>query len=141
MTFENTADPRKQQVVALRVGSDRAVFYRCSFKGYQDTLCVHSLRQFYRDCHIYGTIDFIFGDAPVVFQNCDIFVRRLMDHHANIITAQGRDDPNENTGISIQGSRVRPALDFVGVKNSFRTKIHLELTWVGHGKDILGLCL
>ena len=64
-----------------------------------------------------------------------------MDHHANIITAQGRDDPNENTGISIQGSRVRPALDFVGVKNSFRTKIHLELTWVGHGKDILGLCL
>jgi pectinesterase len=121
MTYENTAGPQKQQAVALRVSSDHAVFYRCSFKGYQDTLFVHSLRQFYRDCHIYGTIDFIFGDAPVVFQNCDIFVRRPLEQQANVITAQGRDDPNENTGISIQGSRVQPAPDFIAVKDSFRT--------------------
>lgn len=45
-----------------------------------------------------GTIDFIFGDAAAVFQNCDIFVRRPMDHQGNMITAQGRDDPHENTG-------------------------------------------
>jgi len=134
MTFENTAGPQKQQAVALRVMSDHAVFYRCSFKGYQDTLLVHSLRQFYRDCHIYGTIDFIFGDASVVFQNCDIFVRRPMDHQANIITAQGRDDPNENSGISIQGSRVRPAPDFVGVKNSFRT--YLGRPWKRYSRTV-----
>lgn len=45
-----------------------------------------------------GTIDFIFGDAAAVFQNCDIFVRRPMDHQGNMITAQGRDNPHENTG-------------------------------------------
>ena len=45
-----------------------------------------------------GTIDFIFGDASAVFQNCDIFVRRPMDHQGNMITAQGRDNPHENTG-------------------------------------------
>ncbi|KAG7946228.1 hypothetical protein I3843_14G029000 [Carya illinoinensis] len=122
ITFENTAGPYKLRAVALRVSSDRAVFYRCSFRGYQDTLCVHSLRQFYRDCHIYGTIDFIFGDATAVFQNCDIFVRRPMRHQANMVTSQGRVDSNENTGIAIQGCRVRSARDLSAVKNNtFRT--------------------
>ncbi|XP_058104588.1 probable pectinesterase/pectinesterase inhibitor 36 isoform X2 [Magnolia sinica] len=121
MTFENTAGPEKQQAVALRVGSDLSVFYRCSFKGYQDTLLLHSQRQFYRDCHVYGTIDFIFGNAAAVLQNCDIYVRRPMGHQANMITAQGRSDPNENTGISVHESRIRPAPDFQGVKGSFET--------------------
>ncbi|XP_065859353.1 probable pectinesterase/pectinesterase inhibitor 36 [Euphorbia lathyris] len=121
ITFENTAGPNKHQAVALRVSSDLSVFYRCSFKGYQDTLYVHSLRQFYRDCQIYGTIDFIFGDAPVVFQNCDIFVRRPMSSQANFITAQGRDDPRENTGISIHRSRVRPLPELLAARGEIRT--------------------
>ncbi|WCJ22889.1 Plant invertase/pectin methylesterase inhibitor superfamily [Euphorbia peplus] len=121
ITFENTAGPNKPQAVALRASSDLSVFFRCSFKAYQDTLYVHSLRQFYRDCHIYGTIDFIFGDASVVFQNCDIFARRPMSHQGNIITAQGRDDPRENTGISIHKSRVRPTPELVATKGSIKT--------------------
>ncbi|XWS35668.1 hypothetical protein CRYUN_Cryun20dG0016300 [Craigia yunnanensis] len=134
MTFENTAGPSKHQAVALRVSSDHSVFYRCSFKGYQDTLFVHSLRQFYRDCHIYGTIDFIFGNAPVVLQNCDIFVKRPMNHQANMITAQGREDPNENTGISIQGSRVRPASDFGSVKHLFKS--YLGRPWKKYSRTV-----
>ncbi|KAF5186389.1 Pectinesterase/pectinesterase inhibitor, partial [Thalictrum thalictroides] len=100
ITFENTAWPQNHQAVAITVASDLSVFYRCSFKGYQDTLFVHSLRQFYRDCYVYGTVDFIYGNAAAVLQNCNILVRRPMDHQGNMITAQGRDDPNENTGIS-----------------------------------------
>lgn len=134
MTFENTAGPYKHQAVALRVASDLSVFYRCSFKGYQDTLLVHSLRQFYRDCHIYGTIDYIFGDASAVFQNCDIFVRRPMDHQRNMITAQGRDHPNENTGISILNSRVLPTSDFVLVKNRFKS--YLGRPWKKYSRTV-----
>ncbi|KAL6322515.1 hypothetical protein AAG906_009817 [Vitis piasezkii] len=103
ITFENRAGPHKHQAVAMRVSSDLSVFYRCSFKGYQDTLYVHSNRQFFRDCHVYGTIDFIFGNAAVVFQNCDIYVRKPMNRQSNMITAQGRDIPEEPTGISVQG--------------------------------------
>ncbi|XP_078444368.1 pectinesterase-like [Wolffia australiana] len=116
MTFENTAGPEKHQAVALRSGADLSVFYRCSFKGYQDTLYVHSQRQFYRDCDIYGTVDFIFGDSVTVLQNCNIRVRKPMSNQKNIITAQGRSDPNENTGISIHNSRVSAAEDLGDIK-------------------------
>ncbi|KAH9306479.1 hypothetical protein KI387_010883, partial [Taxus chinensis] len=67
MTFENTAGAAKHQAVALRAGSDLSAFYRCSFKAYQDTLYVHSLRQFYGECDVYGTVDFIFGNAAGCF--------------------------------------------------------------------------
>ncbi|KAL5571925.1 hypothetical protein UlMin_021522 [Ulmus minor] len=134
ITFENTAGPQKHQAVALRVSSDQSVFYRCGIRGYQDTLYTHSLRQFYRDCHIYGTIDFIFGDASAVLQNCDIFVRRPMNHQANMITAQGRSNVNENTGISIQNSRVKAAPSFVGVQNSFRT--YLGRPWRKYSRTV-----
>ncbi|CAI0627138.1 unnamed protein product [Linum tenue] len=106
MTFENTAGPTKHQAVALRSSSDLSVFYRCSFKGYQDTLYLHSMRQFYRDCDIYGTVDFIFGDAAAVLQGCNVYVRRPLPRQKATVTAQGRSDPNENTGIVIQASRV-----------------------------------
>ncbi|KAJ6410663.1 hypothetical protein OIU84_007420 [Salix udensis] len=78
ITFRNTAGPQNNQAVALRSGSDLSVFYRCGFEGYQDTLYVHSQRQFYKECYIYGTVDFIFGNAAVVLQNCMIYARRPM---------------------------------------------------------------
>lgn len=100
--FKNTAGAEKHQAVALRSGSDMSVFYRCSFDAYQDTLYAHSNRQFYRECDITGTVDFIFGNSAVVFQNCNIMPRQPLDNQYNTITAQGKKDPNQNTGISIQ---------------------------------------
>lgn len=110
MGFINSAGPAKHQAVAFRSGSDLSVYYKCSFSGYQDTLYAHSNRQFYRECDIIGTIDFIFGNAAVVFQNCNIMPRQPMSNQFNTITAQGKKDPNQNTGISIQKCKIS-ALD------------------------------
>ncbi|KDO37799.1 hypothetical protein CISIN_1g046024mg [Citrus sinensis] len=95
MTFINTAGPEKHQAVAFRSGLR-------PFSILSDTLYAHSNRQFYRDCDITGTIDFIFGNAAVVFQNCNIMPRQPLPNQFNTITAQGKKDPNQNTGISIQ---------------------------------------
>ncbi|PIN08763.1 Pectinesterase [Handroanthus impetiginosus] len=111
ITFRNTAGAIKHQAVAVRNSADLSTFYHCSFEAYQDTLYVHSLRQFYRECNIYGTVDFIFGNAAAVFQNCNIFPRLPMANQFNAITAQGRSDPNQSTGISIQNCSFRAAND------------------------------
>ncbi|GLJ09564.1 hypothetical protein SUGI_0111980 [Cryptomeria japonica] len=134
ITFENTAGPEKRQAVALRVVSDLSAFYRCSFIGYQDTLYVHSFRQFYRECDIYGTIDFICGDAAVVIQSCNILARKPMEGQDNIITAQARIDPNENTGISIQYCTVGPATDLASNKSLFPT--YLGRPWRQYARTV-----
>ncbi|GFP92500.1 pectinesterase/pectinesterase inhibitor 3, partial [Phtheirospermum japonicum] len=48
---------------------------------------------------IAGTVDFIFGNGAAVLQNCDIHARRPNSGQRNMVTAQGRTDPNQNTGI------------------------------------------
>lgn len=106
MGFQNTAGPHKHQAVALRVQSDRSIFYKCQMDGYQDTLYAHANRQFYQSCTISGTVDFIFGNSPVVFQNCKMVVRRPMDGQKNIVTAQGRKDRREPTAIILQNCTI-----------------------------------
>lgn len=106
ITFENTAGPEKHQAVAYRSDSDLSVLYRCAFRGYQDTLYAHSQRQFFRECQITGTVDFIFGDASAVFQNCQILARKGLPNQKNTITAQGRKEALEPTGFSIQFSNI-----------------------------------
>ncbi|KAG9443912.1 hypothetical protein H6P81_015252 [Aristolochia fimbriata] len=133
--FENTAGPSKHQAVALRVGSDLSAFYDCEMSAYQDTLYVHSLRQFFRSCYITGTVDFIFGNAAVVLQDCDIQPRRPNSGQRNMVTAQGRDDPNENTGIVIQECRISAASDLAPVQSSFPT--YLGRPWKEYSRTVV----
>ncbi|KAI8032186.1 putative pectinesterase/pectinesterase inhibitor 59 [Camellia lanceoleosa] len=134
ITFRNTAGPQNGQAVALRSASDLSVFYACGFEGYQDTLFVLAQRQFFKSCYIYGTIDFIFGNAAVVFQNCIIYVRKPLVGQDNVITAQGRGDPFQNTGISIQDSRVMAAPDLRPVVSSFNT--YLGRPWQQYSRTV-----
>ncbi|KAM0909780.1 hypothetical protein ACQ4PT_014600 [Festuca glaucescens] len=134
LTVENAAGPSKHQAVALRVNADLSAFYRCSFVGYQDTLYAHSLRQFYRDCDVYGTVDFIFGDAAVVLQNCNLYARRPDPGQKNVFTAQGREDPNQNTGISVQGCKVAAAADLVPVQANFSS--YLGRPWKQYSRTV-----
>ncbi|XP_058092774.1 pectinesterase 2.1-like [Magnolia sinica] len=132
--FQNTAGPEKHQAVALRIGADQSVINRCRIDAYQDTLYAHSLRQFYRDCSISGTVDFIFGNAAVVFQNCKLIARKPMSNQQNLVTAQGRTDPNQNTGTSVQNCEVIASSDLVPVKGTIPT--YLGRPWKEYSRTV-----
>ncbi|KAI3803301.1 hypothetical protein L1987_31451 [Smallanthus sonchifolius] len=135
ITFQNTAGPSGNQAVAIRVGSDLSAFYQCDMIAYQDTLYVHSNRQFYINCFIAGTVDFIFGNAAVVFQDCDIHARRPNPNQRNMLTAQGRSDPNQNTGIVIQKCRIGATSDLRAVQGSFPT--YLGRPWREYSRTVV----
>lgn len=56
------------QAVAIRVGADQAAFWGCGFFGAQDTLHDDRGRHYFKECHIQGSIDFIFGDGRSLYE-------------------------------------------------------------------------
>lgn len=77
ITFENSSGP-VGQALAIYVAGDRSCFWGCRFLGNQDTIYTHGngSRQFYNNCYIEGTTDFIFGAATALFTNCDIYCKK-----------------------------------------------------------------
>jgi pectinesterase len=77
IAFENSSGP-VGQAVAVRVDADRVKFLNCRFLGFQDTLYPfgEKSRQYYKNCYIEGTVDFIFGWSTAVFDECTIFCKK-----------------------------------------------------------------
>ncbi|WP_426060813.1 pectinesterase family protein [Hymenobacter sp. B1770] len=77
LTFANSSGP-VGQAVAVWVAGDRSAFVNCRFLGFQDTLYTYGpgSRQFYKNCYIEGTTDFIFGSGTAWFEDCEIFCKK-----------------------------------------------------------------
>lgn len=88
ITFQNTTGP-VGQAVALFVAGDKARFINCRMLGFQDTLYTYGYasRQYYYKCYIEGTVDFVFGSATAVFEDCEIFCKK-----AGYVTAASTPD-------------------------------------------------
>lgn len=100
---QNTAGAAGHQAVAFRGSADKIAMYKVTFDSYQDTLYAHSFRQFYRECTIRGTVDFIFGNGAASFQSCYVVAKKTtLPGQQNTYSAQGRTDPHQNTGLAFQ---------------------------------------
>ncbi|SFV30729.1 pectinesterase family protein [Thermoflavifilum thermophilum] len=93
ITFQNDAGPVGQAVAAY-VSGDRVYFHHCRFLGFQDTLYTgnpgsSNSRQYYRDCYVEGTTDFIFGSATAVFDSCLIYCKSGGHYITAASTPQG----------------------------------------------------
>ncbi|XP_037043383.1 pectinesterase 31-like [Bradysia coprophila] len=123
LTFENVAG-QVGQAVALHVEGDRAVFRDCAILGNQDTIYAASQnsRQYYSNCYIEGTTDFIFGEATAIFDNC--LIRTLRNSY--ITAASTR--PETKFGFVLRNCTIISATDV--------TSVYLGRPWRPHAKTV-----
>jgi len=78
ISFQNDAGFTAGQAVAVESDGDRCGFFNCRFMGNQDVLFTNNdqSRQYYKNCYIEGTTDFIFGSSTVWFEQCHIHSKK-----------------------------------------------------------------
>lgn len=78
ITFQNDAGFTAGQAVAAEIDGDKTIFINCRFIGNQDVLFTNNdnSRQYYKNCYIEGTTDFIFGSSIVWFEQCHIHSKK-----------------------------------------------------------------
>jgi len=135
MTFQNTAGAEGHQAVAFRNQGDMSALVGCHILGYQDTLYVQTNRQFYRNCVISGTVDFIFGTSSTVIQHSVIIVRKPLDNQFNTVTADGTSQKNMATGIVIQGCNIVPEAELFPTR--FQVKSYLGRPWKQFSRTVV----
>ncbi|WZZ41335.1 hypothetical protein YC2023_037594 [Brassica napus] len=106
LTIRNTAGPTKGQALALMCSGDLSVFYNCSIEGYQDTLW-----------------------------KCNLYARRPSKGNGNEITAQGRTNPKDQSGIVIQGCAIKPTHDLA--RSNYTVKTYLGRPWKNYSRTII----
>lgn len=137
----------KGQEVALTVYADGFTAERCRFTSTQDTLFLGPLprdliqrydgflpdrlrldkpcRQFFTNCLIEGTVDFIFGCGEAVFQSCEI--RSLRDARNVGYTAAPAHAAEQKSGFTFQNCR------FTAEEGVAPGSIYLARPWRDYG--------
>jgi pectinesterase len=122
ITFENSYGIGSQ-AVAMVADADRIVIRKCRFLGWQDTLYAKNGRQYYFDSYIEGHVDYIFGQAAAVFENCHIHSKA-----DGYIAAPMRFSADENSGLIFINCRITSA----DTKNG----VFLGRPWRDYGRAV-----
>lgn len=148
LTVQNTAGLGKDvgQGVAVYADATHVLFENADLQGRQDTLfCAplplqerepmgflgprmlsvrNSSRQYYKNCRISGDIDFIFGGADAVFENCEIHSLDIGEKINGFVTAPSTQP--EALGFVFQGCRF--------TSNCSNGSVYLGRPWREYGK-------
>lgn len=100
ISFENSSG-KVGQAVAVLTSGDRIAFENCRFLGNQDTLYLKGAqdlqdktkpsRNYFKNCYIEGTTDYIFGAGTAVFENCTIYSKESASYVTAASTPQEND--------------------------------------------------
>ena len=136
ITFENTAGEGKEigQAVAVFTDGDFLFFHRCRFIGNQDTLYTYGRfgkeggikRNYFLDCYIEGTTDFIFGPSIAYFENCHLHSKK------NSYVTAASTLPGQKYGYVFKNCRLTadPGID----------KCYLGRPWGAYAKTVFIEC-
>jgi len=127
LTIQNTSGP-VGQAVALHVEADRVVIKNCRLLGHQDTLyaATEKSRQYYENCYIEGTTDFIFGEATVVFKTC------IIKSLANSYITAAATTSHQKFGFVFMACKL--------IADNTVTKVYLGRPWRPHAKTAFIHC-
>ncbi len=126
ITFENSFGRPSEaggQAVAILVEADRSIFKKCRFLGWQDTLYAKGGRQYYVESYIEGTVDYIFGQAAAVFENCHIHTKG-----DGYITAPMRFADDEPAGFVFHRCRL--------TSSDTKNGVYLGRPWRDYGRTV-----
>lgn len=133
MTIRNSAGAGAGQAAALTRGASFVTFYQCRFEGFQDTVFSKYGVQFFKECEVSGTIDFIFGDGQAYFQDSVIYARLAVPGQEITILAPGFDSTAMNSGLILQNCTITPTSE---LRNSVVTS-YLGRPWKDHSTTII----
>lgn len=132
ISFENSSG-RVGQAVAVLTSGDRIAFENCRFLGNQDTLYLkgvqdspdktRSSRNYFKNCYIEGTTDYIFGAGTAVFENCTIYSKET----ASYVTAASTPQENE-FGFVFINSKI--------IGNAKENSVYLGRPWRPFAKTV-----
>ena len=132
ITFQNTN--QTAQAVALRTNGDRQSYYHCVLKGYQDTYYTYGLGRIYmKDCYVEGAVDYIFGQATVVFDSCELKELR----NGGPLTAAST-NVNSRFGYVFRNCKIMT--DKIGYDGNTISSIYLGRPWQGQPRVIYMYC-
>jgi len=136
ISFENSSG-RVGQAVAVLTSGDRIIFENCRFLGNQDTLYLkgvqdspdktRSSRNYFKNCYIEGTTDYIFGAGTGVFENCTIYSKET----ASYVTAASTRQENE-FGFVFINSKI--------IGNAKENSVYLGRPWRPFAKTVYINC-
>ncbi|MDQ0595554.1 pectinesterase [Chryseobacterium ginsenosidimutans] len=132
ISFENSSG-RVGQAVAVLTSGDRISFENCRFLGNQDTLYLKGAqdltdktkpsRNYFKNCYIEGTTDYIFGAGTAVFENCTIYSKES----ASYVTAASTPQENE-FGFVFINSKI--------IGNAKENSVYLGRPWRSFAKTV-----
>ncbi|TZF99179.1 pectin esterase (plasmid) [Chryseobacterium panacisoli] len=136
ISFENSSG-RVGQAVAVLTSGDRIAFENCRFLGNQDTLYLKGAqdwtdktkpsRNYFKNCYIEGTTDYIFGAGTAVFENCTIYSKET----ASYVTAASTPQENE-FGFIFINSKI--------IGNAKENSVYLGRPWRPFAKTVYINC-
>ncbi|KAA0126907.1 pectin esterase [Chryseobacterium sp. SN22] len=136
ISFQNSSG-RVGQAVAVLTAGDRMIFENCRFLGNQDTLYLKGVqdsldktrpsRNYFRNCYIEGTTDYIFGAGTAVFENCTIYSKET----ASYVTAASTPQENE-FGFVFISSKI--------IGNAKESSVYLGRPWRPFAKTVFIDC-
>ena len=96
-----------ERAAALSADAAYAEFLGCKFLSSQDTLYTGGSPLYFKNCHIEGQTDYIFGDSSAVFDTCDLVWKGYSSGASGGYITAARDESNDDTGYLFSNCTVK----------------------------------